>query len=55
MTLFLPLCPIFTSILLFSIFELFSMFFYFSYFCCFISDVVDDFVTNRWQNGERVN
>ena len=54
MTLFLPLCPIFTSIfdyfLCFSlIFQLFLVFFL---FLVFSSDVFDDFVTNRWQNGE---
>ena len=38
---------------LFSIFSLiFQLFLVFFLFLVFSSDVFDDFVTNRWQNGE---
>ena len=50
MFLFLPLCPIVASISI-----VLSFYFLFYLFLVFFSVVVDDFVTNRWQNGEVVS
>ena len=51
MSLFLPLCPIFTSISV----VLYFLVIFLCFFLMFESDVFDEFVTNRWQNGEMVN
>ena len=50
------LCALF--LLLFLLFSIFDCFLFFLFFCLcvlFESDVFDDFVTNRWQNGEVVD